>query len=158
MSVAAEKSQLSLWALGSAPFILGVNLTNKVTNAFGTSQGLTPSGLAMLENRNVIAVDQDAIDASRIYKSDTAQIFSKVEKSGDAVVGLFNTDQLAGAKPELISTTASALGLPASAGGYKVRNLWTGATTTISSAGQIQATVEPEGVALLRVTAVGGAG
>ena len=39
MSPAAEKSQLSLWALGSAPFILGVNLTNKVTNAFGTSRG-----------------------------------------------------------------------------------------------------------------------
>ena len=66
MSVPAEQSQLSLWALGSAPFILGVNLTNKVTNAFGTSQGLTPDGLAMLENRGVIAVDQDAIDASRI--------------------------------------------------------------------------------------------
>ncbi len=158
MSVPAEQSQLSLWALGSAPFILGINLTNKVTNAFGTSQGLTTDGLRMLENRGVIEVDQDAIDASRIYRSDTAQIFTKLEPRGDAVVGLFNTEQTTDATSELITTSASALGLPASAGGYRVENLWTHSVQTISSAGQIQATVLPEGVALLRVTPIGGAG
>ena len=158
MSPAAEKSQLSLWALGSAPFILGVDLTKQVTNAFGTSHGLTASGLAMLENRNVIEVDQDAIDASRISMTDTAQIFAKTEPRGDAVAGLFDTDQTAGATPEVITTTASAIGLPASPGGYRVENLWTGAVKMISSAGEIKATVKPEGVALLRVTPVGGAG
>ncbi len=155
MSPAAERSQLSLWALGSAPFILGINLTNKVTNAFGTSDGPTASGLAMLENRGVIEVDQDAIDASRIELSGDSQIFTKLEPRGDAVVGLFDTDQASGATPELVSTTASALGLPASAGGYRVENLWTHSSETISSAGNIQETVEPEGVALLRVTPIG---
>ncbi len=158
MSVPAEQSQLSLWALGSAPLILGVNLTSSVTNAFGTSQGLTREGLRMLENRGVIAVDQDAIDASRIYESSVAQIFTKREPSGDAVVGLFDTVQAPGATPEVITTTASALGLPASPGGYRVENLWTGSRETISSAGQIEATVAPEGVALLRVIPVGAAG
>ena len=145
MSVPAEQSQLSLWALGSAPFILGVNLTNKVTNAFGTSQGLTTDGLRMLENRGVIEVDQDAIDASRISMSDTAQIFAKTEPRGDGIVGLFDTDQTAGATPEVISTTASAVGLPASASGYRVENLWTGTTQIISSAGQIQETRRTRG-------------
>lgn len=158
LSPAAEQTQLSLWALASAPFILGVNLTDKVTNAFGTSQGLTPEGLRMLENRGVISVEQDAIDASRIYDSADAQIFTKLEPRGDAAVGLFDTNQTPGAAPELISTTASALGLPASPGGYRVENLWTHSVQTISAAGQIQETVVPEGVALLRVTPIAAAG
>jgi Alpha galactosidase A len=37
MSLAAEQSRLSLWALGSAPLILGSDLTSAVTNAYGTS-------------------------------------------------------------------------------------------------------------------------
>ncbi len=74
------------------------------------------------------------------------------------MVGLFNTEQTTDATSELISTSASALGLPASPGGYRVENLWTHSVQTISSAGQIQATVAPEGVALLRVTPIGGAG
>jgi Alpha galactosidase A/Alpha galactosidase C-terminal beta sandwich domain len=158
MSQAAEQSQLSLWALGSAPFILGVNLSNSVTNAFGSSDGLTPSGLAMLTNRAVIAVDQDAIDASRIKKTTVSQVFSKIERGGDAVVGLFDTDQTSGAQPEQITTKASKLGLPASPDGYRVHDLWTDTTETISSAGKIAETVQPEGVALLRVTPIGGAG
>jgi hypothetical protein len=74
------------------------------------------------------------------------------------VAGLFDTDQTAGAQPEQIKTKASKLGLPASAAGYRVQDLWTGTTETISSAGKIAETVQPEGVALLRVTPIGGAG
>ena len=66
MSLAASESQLSLWSLGSAPLILGSDLTSSVTNAYGTSAALTPTDLSLLTNRQVIGVDQDAIDASRI--------------------------------------------------------------------------------------------
>ena len=66
MSVAAEQSQLSLWALGSAPLILGGDLTSAVTNAYGTSSGLDPTDFSILTNRDVVEVDQDSIDASRI--------------------------------------------------------------------------------------------
>ncbi len=154
MSPAAEKSQLSLWALGSAPLILGVNLTGKITNAFGSSGGLTRADRRLLENRRVIAVDQDAIDASRIADKRHVQIFAKREAAGDAVVGLFNTDQSAGASPELITTTASALGLPADSAGYRIVNLWSGATRVVSAKGTVRAEVPPEGVALLRVVAI----
>ena len=65
MSYAAEESQLSLWALGSSPLILGVDLTSKVTNAYGASSGLHLADLSLLMNRQVIEVDQDSIDASR---------------------------------------------------------------------------------------------
>ena len=40
MSLAASESQLSLWSLGSAPLILGSDLTSAVTNAYGTSAAL----------------------------------------------------------------------------------------------------------------------
>ena len=73
MSLAAEQSQLSLWALGSAPLILGSDLTSAVTNAYGTSSGLDPTDFRMLTNGNMIAIDQDAIDASRIYDTGSAR-------------------------------------------------------------------------------------
>ncbi len=152
MSYAAEESQLSLWALGSSPLILGVDLTSKVTNAYGASSGLHLADLSLLMNRQVIEVDQDSIDASRILKVGTAQVFAKVEPRGDGIVGLFDTSTNLHAANETISTTASAMGLPSDSFGYLVENLWTGQVWTISHAGTISASVPSEGVALYRVT------
>ena len=132
MSLAASESQLSLWSLGSAPLILGGDLTSAVTNAYGTKASLTRRDLALLENRQVVAVDQDSVDASRIAGSGTPgprpgqQVFAKKEAGGDAVAGLFNTTTSAGSKPVTISVTARALGLPADPHGYLVRDLWGG--------------------------------
>ena len=128
-----RKSQMSLWALASSPFILGTDLTN-----------LDPTDLALLKNRDVIAVDQDAIDASRIASTSTTQVFAKTEKTGDAIVGLFNT----GANPAVVSTTAAALGLPAKAG-YLLDDQWSHKIT--ETAGTVSASVPAHGVALLRV-------
>jgi hypothetical protein len=168
MSLAASETQLSLWALGSAPLILGGDLTSAVTNAYGTSAGLTAQDLKMLTNRQVIGVDQDSIDASRVANVGTpgpaagSQVFAKRERSGDAVVGLFNTTTTLSSAPSTISTTAAAIGLPADPHGYLVQDLWGqqsvaagGTTFRISSAGRIQATVPAEGVALFRVTPLG---
>ena len=168
MSLAASETQLSLWSLGSAPLLLGGDLTSAVTNAYGSSAGLDPTDLSLLTNAQVIKVDQDSIDASRIAKSGTpgskagSQVFSKVESGGDAVVGLFNTTSKTSSKAVSISTTAAALGLPADSKGYQVQDLWGGnsvvvggqSTFDISSAGKISATVPAEGVALYRVTPI----
>jgi hypothetical protein len=40
------------------------------------------------------------------------QVFAKVERRGDAIVGLFNTTTALGSAPVAISTTAAAIGLP----------------------------------------------
>jgi hypothetical protein len=166
MSLAASESQLSLWSLGSAPLILGSDLSSSVTNAYGTSAALTPTDLSLLTNRSVIGVDQDSIDASRIAVAGSPgsgagdQVFAKVEPSGDAIVGLFNTTTKLSSSPVSISTTATAIGLPADANGYQVQDLWgsqsvvAGGQTKfdISSAGKISVTVPAEGVALYRVT------
>ena len=165
MSTAASESQLSLWSLGSAPLILGGDLSSSVKNAYGSSAGLTPTDLKLLTNAQVIEVDQDSIDASRIGLAGTPggkagnQVFAKVEPSGDGIVGLFNTTTKVSSSPVSISTTAAAMGLPADAKGYEVQNLWGGQSMAvggktsfhISSAGQISATVPAEGVALYRV-------
>jgi hypothetical protein len=166
MSLAASETQLSLWSLGSAPLILGSDLTSSVTNAYGTSAALSATDLSLLTNAQVIDVDRDAIDASRIALTGSPgnkagdQVFSKVEPSGDAIVGLFNTTTKLSSNPVTISTTAAAIGLPADPNGYEVQDLWGGqsvvvggeTTFDISSAGQISAEVPAEGVALYRVT------
>ncbi|MFZ1995090.1 MAG: glycoside hydrolase family 27 protein [Solirubrobacteraceae bacterium] len=154
MTPAAEKSQLSLWALGSAPLILGIDLTSGVTNAFGSSGGLVAADARLLENRQMLEVDQDAIDARRILDSDNRQVFAKREHTGDAVVGLFNTDQTAGAGSETITTSPGAIGLSHDHAGFRVKDLWTGTTSTVKAGGTIRATVPAEGVALLRVTPI----
>ncbi|HEV2375412.1 MAG TPA: NEW3 domain-containing protein [Streptosporangiaceae bacterium] len=137
-----RQSQLSLWALASSPLILGTDLTN-----------LTKQDLGLLLNKKVIAVDQDAIDASRISDTATSQVFAKVEKTGVAVAGLFNT----GGQAEQVTTTASAIGLPASPA-YLVDNLWKASHATTESAGTIVATVPAHGVALVKVTPVASPG
>jgi hypothetical protein len=165
MSLAASESQLSLWALGSAPLILGSDLTTAVTNAYGTSAGITPRDFRLLTNRQVIGVDQDAIDASRIAdvgkpgRTAGDQVFAKVERPGDAIVGLFNTTTTLSSAPVTISTTAAAIGLPPDPHGYLVQDLWgrqsvvagQASVFRISSAGVVQATVPAKGVALYRV-------
>jgi Alpha galactosidase A/NPCBM-associated, NEW3 domain of alpha-galactosidase/Alpha galactosidase C-terminal beta sandwich domain len=127
-------TQMSLWALAASPFILGTDLRN-----------LDSADLGLLKNTDVIAVDQDAIDASRISNTATSQIFSKKEPNGDVVVGLFNTSGI----PQTISTSASALGLPPGTD-YAVKDLWTHQTT--ETTGAIAPNVPPHGVALYRVS------
>jgi hypothetical protein len=168
MTLAASESQLSLWALGSAPLILGSDLSRSVTNAYGTAAGVTRRDFRLLTNRRVLEVDQDAIDASRIADVGTPgsqpgdQVFAKVEKHRAGVVGLFNTTTTLSTAPVTISTTASAIGLPADPHGYLVVDLWGGQSVVhghsvyrVSSAGVISAKVPAEGVALFRVIPLG---
>ena len=135
LTPAERQTQMSLWALAASPFILGADLTQ-----------LDPTDVSYLENRAVIGVDQDGIDARRIVHGITRQVFAKTERGREVVVGLFNTSWL----PETISITTHALGLP-SADLYEVNDLWTHRRTVTGSA--IRARVPGRGVALLRVRA-----
>ena len=133
LTVDERKTQMSLWAMGASPFILGTDLTN-----------LDPTDLTLLKNKAVLSVDQDAIDASRVYNANGQQIFTKTEKDGAVVVALFNTSGQA----QAISTSASALGLPAGTD-YAVDDLW--AQSTTETTGAIDPVVASHGVALYRV-------
>ncbi len=137
LTVDERRTQLSLWALASSPFILGTDLTN-----------LDPGDLALLKNPDVLAVDQDAIDATRIVNANGQQVFTKKEPNGDAIVGLFNTNSAA----QSVSTTAAALDLTADTTAYNLDDLWTHQNT--ETAGVISANVPAHGVAFYRVTPV----
>lgn len=131
-----RQTQISLWALGAAPFILGVDLTQ-----------LDPTDVQKyLENGAVLAVDQDSIAAKRVLNTGNHQVFAKTEPNGDAVVGLFNT----GGKPEEVSVPASTVGLAENESGYSLRDVWTGETKKTS--GAISAVVPSHGVVLYRVS------
>ena len=129
-----RQTQLSLWALASAPLILGVDLTH-----------LNPQDLKYLKNTAVLAVDQDSIAAKRVLDNSSQQVFAKMEPDGDAIVGLFNT----GGTAEKVSIQASAAGLAANKRGYSARNLWTGKAK--KEGGTISAVVASHGVVLYRV-------
>lgn len=137
ISPAERQTQLSLWALGASPLILGVDLTH-----------LDPADLKLLNNTAVLAVDQDGIAAKRIVNAGPQQVFIKREPNGEDIVGLFNT----GETPQTISVAASAIGLPASRHGYGLKNLWTGETS--KAYGAIRATVPAHGVVLYSVSAL----
>jgi Alpha galactosidase A/Alpha galactosidase C-terminal beta sandwich domain len=131
-----RQTQISLWALGAAPLILGIDLTH-----------LDPTDLQKyLGNSAVLAVDQDAIAAKRVLDTGKQQVFAKREPNGDMIVGLFNT----GGKAEEVSVSASTVALPENKSGYSLHDLWTGETKKMTST--ISAVVLPHGVVLYRVS------
>ncbi len=129
-----RQSQMSLWALGSSPLMIGADLTH-----------LNPTDRSDLENREVISVDQDPTDASRIVDSGSEQVFSKPESDGAIVVGIFNM----GTQPLMAALGASQLGLP-SAQAYRLNNLWNHSST--ESGPTISGDVAAHGVLLYRIT------
>jgi hypothetical protein len=169
LSLAGRESVLAQWSLASSPLILGSDLTtiNPTQN---------PVDYALLHNREVLEVDQDAIDAKRIVDTPSQQVFAKTERGGDVIVGLFNTNY---SQPEVISASASALGL-SGRGPYRVQDIYgdnsdlcapesvdtanptpvsvqtplcaADTPTSFETAGAISANVPPEGVAFYRIT------
>ncbi len=134
-----RQTQISLWAMGAAPLILGVDLTH-----------LDKTDLdKYLKNTAVLAVDQDSIAAKRVIDSGNQQVFAKKEANGEVIVGLFNT----GGTAQEVSVPASAAGLSANAGGYSLHDLWTGERKKADST-TIHAVVPAHGVVLYRVRAM----
>lgn len=138
LTPAERQTQMSLWALGAAPLILGVDLTH--LDAMDLQR--------YLKNTAVLAVDQDSIAAKRVLRNGDQQVFAKQEPKGDVIVGLFNT----GAQAEEISLPAVAAGLPANKRGYSLHDLWTGETKKTGSV--IRAVVPAHGVVFYRVGGV----
>ena len=142
---AEQQSQMSLWALGASPLILGTDLTN-----------LNATELGYLKNGRVLAVDQDAIDASRIVNSGNQQVYSKKEKDGSVVIGLFN---YSGTGSTTVSVPLSAAGIctDKSCGSATATDLWSGASVgTIS--GTYSITLGPGAVKLIKAVPSGSGG
>jgi alpha-galactosidase len=137
MSFTEDRSEFGLWAEMAAPLITGNDLPNS-----------SAATVSILGDRDVIAVDQDALgrQGRQISSSGGLDVLAKPLAGGDVSVALFNENSGAAT----ISTTASAVGMPSSSTGYTLDNLWSHVKTPTS--GAISATVPGHGTVLLRVS------
>ncbi|MFF8313975.1 NPCBM/NEW2 domain-containing protein [Streptomyces lydicus] len=131
------RSHFSLWAMMSAPLLIGSDLRKA-----------TPETFEILSNKDVIALDQDALGKqATVLKSDSGRwTLVKQLADGGRAVALFNET----GQPQRITTTARDAGLPQSAG-YRLRDLWQHRDT--HTTGTISATVPAHGTTVFRVTA-----
>ena len=81
LSVAETRSQLALWSMMSAPLILSSEVAR-----------LSPEAVAILGNKAIIAVDQDALGnmATLVRRSPSTDILFKPLEGGDYAVAVLN--------------------------------------------------------------------
>jgi alpha-galactosidase len=126
----------------AAPLLIGTDL-----------RGASAATLTILRNRDVIAVDQDAlgVQAREVSSVSGGHVLARPLSGGAYAVALFNE----AASAQTISTTATAAGLPP-ASSYALRDLWSGATS--STTGTISASVPAHGTVVYRITPSGTSG
>jgi hypothetical protein len=128
-----EQSMMSLWAMAASPLVINADLTHLDSTVVG-----------YLTNKAVIAVDQDAIDATRIVNDGNEQVYAKTESNGDVILGLFN---YSGSDSTTDTVSLSSAGLN---GSGTATSLWTGASAGTVS-GSYSVTLSPGAVQLLRI-------
>ncbi|MBT2117183.1 glycoside hydrolase family 27 protein [Dyella sp. LX-66] len=135
MSEDEYRTHMSLWALSAAPLLLG----NDVRSMSGGT-------LALLLNREVIAIDQDALgrQGKAVRKDGAAEVWIKPLAGGAVAVGLFNRT----AEQREIAFSPAEAGLPDDAA---VRDIWRG--TPVQATRSFK--VPPHGVVLLRLSGKG---
>lgn len=129
-----QKTLMTLWAIARSPLIMGGDLRH-----------LDAATLALLTNREVLAVNQASYDNRPHFTEDGARIWSaRAEGSGDRYVALFNT----GAKTRGVEISLHELGI---ADGAAIRDLWSGSVMKSQSDG-VAVILPPHGAALYRVS------
>ncbi|MFF5306905.1 NPCBM/NEW2 domain-containing protein [Streptomyces sp. NPDC013161] len=131
------RSHFSMWSIMAAPLLIGSDLRTA-----------TPATFDILDNKEVIAVDQDPLGKQgNVVTSEGGRwVVAKEMKDGSRSVALFNETGSA----QRIATTAAAVGLP-NAHAYTLRDLWQ--HKSYNTAGAISATVPAHGTVLVRVSA-----
>jgi len=132
------RAHFSLWAILAAPLIAGNDLSN-----------MTPVTHSILTNRDVIAVDQDAlgIEGKRVIKDGDREVWARPLTGGGRAVVLLNRSTT----PQTITVPWEALGYPASLTA-PVRDLWSGKVSAKVS-GSFSAVVAPHAVVMVRIGA-----
>jgi alpha-galactosidase len=109
MTLAESRAHFSLWCILAAPLIAGNDVRN-----------MKPEVRDILINRDVIAIDQDALGKQgfRVSADDTKEIWAKELSNGDWAVCIFNPSK-ASAALELKWSELSFL-----KGNYTMRDVW----------------------------------
>jgi alpha-galactosidase len=120
----------------SAPLLAGNDL-----------RSMSPQILAILTNRDVIAIDQDKLgkQGQRIWQSGEQEVWSRQLSGGGLAVACFNR----GKDEAKISVKTADLRI---SGKWKARDLWSHQDVAWPSDGEYSVTVPSHGVVMLRLT------
>ncbi len=131
------RAHFSLWAMMAAPLIAG----NDVAKMDGPTR-------AILLNKDVIAVDQDAlgIQGRRVRDDGDHEVWARPLADGSRAVLLLNR----GTAPAEIAVAWPEIGYTAGIAS-NVRDLWSGTTRRLRD-GRFSAMVPPHGVVMVKVT------
>ncbi|MFF1818656.1 NPCBM/NEW2 domain-containing protein [Kribbella sp. NPDC058245] len=136
LTYAESRAHMSLWSIMNAPLVAGNDL-----------RSMPASTRDLLTDPDVVAVNQDwaGRQGAKLRDDGDIEVWSKKLSDGGAAVVLLNRSP----NTATISTTASALGLPASSA-YTVKDLWSNAVR--ASVGNVRAQVGSHDAAMFRVT------
>ncbi|HTB10545.1 MAG TPA: hypothetical protein VK752_03190 [Bryobacteraceae bacterium] len=134
MSMDEYRTHMSLWSILAAPLMAGNDVRN-----------MPPEITAILQNKEVIAVDQDAWgkQGARVAKNGDLEVWSRQLAGGAIAVGLFNR----GAERAKVTARWADLGIT---GSKSVRDLWAHADREKVS-GEYSADVASHGVVMVKM-------
>ncbi len=129
------RTHMSLWALLAAPLLAGNDLST-----------MTPETIALLTNREVIAIDQAPAgkQGDRVWTQGPLEVWARALADGSQAVGLFNRNS----SPMEMEFDFHKLGFKA---GVRVRDVWA-AKEVGNLITAFRGTVPGHGVILLRVS------
>ncbi|MGW0363993.1 ricin-type beta-trefoil lectin domain protein [Streptomyces sp. NPDC002990] len=118
LTAAESRSQVALWAMMAAPFILSSEVS-----------ALTPAGLDALGNTDLIELDQDPLgrQGAVVSSNATFEILARPLANGDRAVAVLNRSD----RTRDISVPLDEIGLPSCT--VSAKDLWSGEPRTISS-------------------------
>jgi alpha-galactosidase len=129
------RQHMTLWVILAAPLLAGNDLSK-----------MSPETLAILTNKDVIAVDQDKLgkQGDRVWAEGPKEIWAKPLSGGAKAVALFNRAP----DPKSITLKLSEVGFGANA---KMRDLWTSKDVTATN-GSYTVLIPKHGTVLLKVS------
>ncbi|HZY63068.1 MAG TPA: glycoside hydrolase family 27 protein [Edaphobacter sp.] len=135
MTAEEYRTHMSLWAILAAPLLAGNDLTT-----------MTPETIAILTNRDVIAVDQDSAgkEGDRVSAEGPIEIWARPLADGSKAVGIFNRH------PSALTATVDFHKLGFS-GAVKAKDLWLSKDLGKIN-GPYTTTIPGHGVLFLRVS------
>ncbi len=133
MNAVEYRTHMSLWALLAAPLLAGNDLTT-----------MTAETAAILSNKGVIAIDQDALgkQGDRVRQEGPLEVWAKPLSGGAVAVGLFNLSDL----PANMTLNAADVGAK---GSVAMHDVW--ADKALGKLKVFKAVVPAHGVVVLRV-------
>jgi len=134
MNLDEYRTHMSLWAILAAPLLAGNDLTT-----------MSPETIALLTNREVIAIDQDRAgkQGDRVHAEGPMEIWARTLADGSRAVGLFNRHP----QPMNMQVDFRELGFKSV---VKVRDIWAAKDLGLIQS-SYQTSVPGHGVVLLRV-------